>query len=133
MTTITLTLSEQTMERAQQAAAALKRPVEDVLSDILMAVLPDVHDAPEDMQAELTRLTWLDSQALWHVARSQMSAESQEQMRRLTHRQGQQPLTMEEQEQLDELRQDYGRMTLVKARAYALLSLRGGEPLLSRI
>ena len=133
MTTITLTLSEQTMERAQQAAAALKRPVEDVLSDILMAVLPDVHDAPEDMQAELTRLTWLDSQALWHVARSQMSAEAQEQMQRLTHRQGQQPLTMEEQEQLDELRQDYGRMTLVKARAYALLSLRGGEPLLSRI
>ncbi len=133
MTTITLTLSEQTMERAQQAAAALKRPIEDVLNDILMAVLPDVHDAPEDMQAELTRLTWLDSQALWHVARSQMSAESQEQMRRLTHRQGQQPLTMEEQEQLDKLRQEYGRITLVKARAYALLSLRGGEPLLSRI
>jgi hypothetical protein len=133
MTTITLTLSEQTMERAQQAAAALKRPVEDVLNEILMAVLPHVHDVPEDMQAELTCLTWLDSQALWRVARSQMSAESQEQMRWLTHRQGQQPLTIKEQEQLDKLRQDYGRMTLMKARAHALLSLRGGEPLLSRI
>jgi hypothetical protein len=84
------------------------------------------------MQAELTRMTWLDSQELWRMAREQMSAEAQEQLRQLTQVQGQRALTSKEQAQLDALRQEYGRITLLKARAYALLSLRGGEPLLDR-
>jgi hypothetical protein len=133
MTTITLTLSEQTMKQAQEAAAALQRPVEEVLSAMLSAILPTAHDAPDDMQAELTRMTWLDSQALWRIARGQLSAEAQEQLQELIHRQAQHSLVPEEQAQLDALRQEYGRMTLLKARAYALLSLRGGEPLLSRV
>ena len=133
MTTITLTLSDQTMEQAQQAAAALKRPVEEILSELLAAALPTVHDAPADMQIELTRMTWLDSQELWRIARGSMSAEAQERLQQLIHLQGQRDLTSAEQEQLDALRQAYGRTTILKARAYALLSLRGGEPLLSRV
>ena len=39
--------------------------------------------------------------------------------------------TLPEQKLLDELRREYGRITLRKARAYALLSLRGGQPLLN--
>jgi hypothetical protein len=133
MTTITLTLSERTMEQAQQAAAALQRPVEEVLRDLLAAVLPTMQDVPDDMQAELLRMTWLDSQVLWRMAREQMSAAAQKQLQHLTHLQGQRPLTPDEQVQLDTLRQEYGRMTLLKTRAYALLSLRGGAPLLSQV
>ena len=121
------------MEQAQQAAASLKRPVEEVLRDILTATLPAVQDVPADMQAELTRMTWLDSQALWQLARGHMSVEAQEQLQQLTHLQEQRPLTTQEQEHLEALRQEYGRTTLLKARAYALLSLRGGEPLLGRV
>ena len=133
MTTITLTLPERIMEQAQQAAAALQRPVEEVLSDLLVAVLPTMQDVPDDMQAALIRMTWLDSQELWRIAQEQMSAAVQKQLQQLTYLQGRRPLTPDEQAQLDALRQDYGRMTLLKARAYALLSLRGGEPLLSQI
>jgi len=133
MPTITLTLPEQTMEQAQQAATALQKPVEEVLSNILVAVLPVGHDAPADMQGELTRMAWLDSQELWRMAREQMSVAAQTQLQQLTHLQEQRPLTPAEQEQLDALRQEYGRITLIKARAYALLSLRGGEPLLRRV
>ena len=133
MTTITLTLPERTMEQAQQAAEALQRPVEDVLRDLLAAVLPTMHDVPNDMRAELTRMTWLDSQELWRMAREQMSAAAQAQLQQLTHLQGQRPLTPDEQVQLDALRHEYGRITLLKARAYALLSLRCGEPLLSQV
>ena len=133
MTTVTLTLPERTMEQAQQAAAALERPVEEVLSAILTATLPTLHEAPAEMQAELMRMTWLDSQELWRMAQGQMSAEAQEQLQQLIHLHEQRPLTVEEQAQLDALRQEYGRMTLLKARAYALLSLRGGAPLLSRL
>src|SRR5215510_2777202 len=123
MMTITLTLPERIMEQAELAAAVLQRPVEDVLRDLLAAVLPTMHDVPDDMQAELMRMTWLNSQELWRIAREQMSAAAQAQLQQLTHLQG----------QLDALRQEYGRMTLLKARAYALLSLRGGEPLLSHV
>jgi hypothetical protein len=133
MTTITLTLPEWTMEQARQAAAALQRPGEDVLRDLLAAVLPTMHDVPDEMQAELMRMTWLDSQELWRMARAQMSAAIQAQLQQLTHLQGQRPLTPDEQAPLDALRQECGRMTLWKVRAYALLSLRGGEPLLSQV
>jgi hypothetical protein len=115
MTTITLTLPERIMEQAQQAATALQRPVEEVLSDLLVAVLPTTQDVPDDMQAELIRMTWLESQELWRIAREQMSAAVQEQLQQLTHLQGQRPLTPDELAQLDALRQDYGRMTLLKA------------------
>lgn len=133
MATITLTLPERTLEQAERAAAALNRSVEEVLNEILTAALPGVNDAPADMQAELARMTWLDSPALWDLARSQMSAQAQGQIQQLSHLQGQRTLTPAEHEQLEQLREEYGRRTLLKARAYALLSLRGGEPLLSQI
>src|SRR5262245_64583372 len=125
MMTITLTLPERIMEQAEQAAAALQRPVEDVLRDLLAAVLPTMYDVPDDMQAELMRMTWLDSQELWRMAREQMPAAAQAQLQHLTYLQGQRPLTPDEQAQLSALRQEYGRMTLLKARAQALLSIRG--------
>ncbi len=106
MSTITLTLTEQTMELAQQAAVVLQRPVEEVLSDLLTAVLPAVHDVPADLQAELMRMTWFESQELWRLARSQMSTEKQEQMQQLSHLQEQRILTVKEQQQLDILRND---------------------------
>jgi len=128
---VTLHLSEAIMRRARQAATALQRPLEEVLTATLAATLPDVEDAPPDMQAELARMTWLSDSELWIVARSAMPKEQQEQLRHLAELQTQRGLTLEEQEALETLRQEYGRTTLRKARAYALLSLRGGRPLLS--
>ncbi len=98
---------------------------------MLAAVLPDVEDAPDDMRADLTRMTWLSDQELWNVARDTMLNKQQEQLQRLAEIQAQRPLTPDEQKILEELRGAYGRVTLRKARAYALLSLRGGAPLLA--
>jgi len=133
MATITLTLPDHMLGQAHQAAAILQRPVEEVLSDMLAAVLPLVCDAPADMQAELTRMTWLDNKDLWRIARDTMTSEDQTQMQQLIQLQGERSLTPMEQRQLEDLRRDYGRITLLKARAYALLSLRGGKPLLNHI
>jgi predicted anti-sigma-YlaC factor YlaD len=54
-----------------------------------------------------------------------MPEEQQQQLRTLTELRAERSLTPEEQETLEMLRQEYGRRTLYKARAYALLSLRG--------
>jgi len=84
-----------------------------------------------DTRADLARMTWLSDQELWAIARSMMTEEQQERLHYLTKLQTQRMLNQEEQEALEFLRQEYGRVTLRKARAYALLSLRGGRPLLA--
>ena len=128
---ITLHLPEVAMQRARQSASVLQRPVEKVLTAMLVATLPDVRDVPLDMRAELVRMTWLSDQKLWAIARSTMPAKQQKQFRHLTRLQTERPLTQEEQKTLEALRREYGRATLRKARAYALLSLRSGRPLLA--
>jgi uncharacterized protein YnzC (UPF0291/DUF896 family) len=60
-----------------------------------------------------------------------MAEDQQERLRHLSELPTQRPLTEEEQESLEGLRREYGYVTLRKARAYALLSLRGGRSLLS--
>lgn len=132
MQNITLQLPETTMRRAQRVANVLQHPLQQVLADMLAAALPDVDDAPVMLQAELARMTWLSNQDLWTIARSAMSHQQQMQMQILVEFQSQRPLTPEEQAALESLREEYGRVTLRKARAYALLSLRGGRPLLSK-
>jgi hypothetical protein len=128
---ITLSLPEAVMRRARRAAEAARRPVEDVLAATLVAALPEVEGAPPDMQEELARMTWLDEQALWAVAQSTLPTRKQEQLAYLAELQTQRALAAEEIADLENLRQEYGRVTLRKARAYALLSMRGGRPLLA--
>jgi len=128
---VTLYLSENVLKRAQRAAQALQRPLEEILAETLAATLPDVADAPDEMQTELARMTWLNDDELWQIARSQMSPEDQAKFEQLNQRQAEADLTPDEEQHLNQLRQIYGEITLRKARAYALLSLRGGRPLLA--
>jgi hypothetical protein len=62
-----------------------------------------------------------------------MLGEQQEQMRALAEAQITRSLTSKEQDTLDALRKEYGQITLSKAHAYALLSLRSGRPVLSTL
>lgn len=127
---ITIQLSDGLFQRATVAAASLQRSVEDVLTATLAAALPEMQDVPADMQAELARMTWLSDTDLWAIARSVISTKDQEQLRYLSELQSQRMLTDIEEAKLDSLRRTYGKVMLRKARAYALLSLRGGRPLL---
>ena len=129
METITLRLPDTLLRRAQLATRVLQCPVEELLTTTLAFALPNVDDAPPEMWPELTRMTWLSDQALWQIAHGAMPTEHQEHLRDLA--QAQRPLAEDEQAALDELRQEYGRVMLRKSRAYALLSLRGGRPLLA--
>ena len=131
--TVTLHLPGTVMRRAKRAANALQRSIEEVLTDILAANLPDVDQAPVEMQSELARMSWLSNEQLWSITREMMSDKEQKQLRQLSERKPQRPLTQQEEEDLHALRQAYGRVTLRKARAYALLSLRGGRPLLAEV
>lgn len=128
MTTVTLNLPEPILQRANKAAAVLHRSLEEVLAATLASALPDVEDIPDDMQAELLQMTWLDDRELLNIAHGQMPVHEQTQLATLGKRMDR--LTYQERQSLQALRESYGRITLRKARAYALLSLRGGKELL---
>lgn len=123
---VTLHLSDTTFERARMAARALQRPIEDVLSDALAAAFPSIQDAPAEMQRELAELTWLSDEGLWTVAHSAMPLAHQQRLRELDKLNSSRSLTVEEMAELESLREEYGRFTLRKARAFAVLSMRGG-------
>ena len=127
----TLSLPEAVIRRARRTAEAARCPLEDVLTATLVAELPDVEGAPPDMQEELMRMTWLDLQTLWAIAQSSLSTRKQEQLDYLAELQTQRALTAAKTADLESLRQEYGRATLRKAQAYALLTIRGGRPLLA--
>ncbi len=128
MTTITLELPESLALRAGRAAQAMHRPVEEVITAMLDGVLPLLDDVPADMQAELMEMTWIDDDALLSIADATMSDEDQQRLVDLSGRDG---LAADEQKELENLQDSYGKLTLRKARALALLSVRSGKRLLA--
>ena len=129
MTTITLDLSESLVRQASQAARLMHRPLEQVLVALLEAALPPLDDCPPKLQTQLIEMTWLSDNVLTDIAKSSMSEPDRLCLADLGLRAG--ALTAAEQEELALLRECYGDLTLRKARAYALLSIRGGERLLA--
>ncbi len=101
--------------------------------DDLASFLADVHNdcTRADIATDLALMASLSDKDLWMIARSAMSVRDQEMLAYLSELQSQRDLSDSEITKLDTLRQTYGQVTLRKARAYALLSLRGGKPLLA--
>ena len=98
-----------------------------------MAVgLPDVHDVPDSVRSELLQMTFFEEESLWQIAKGEMASAEQRELQALLDVQ-QRPLFPQEQVRLQELRESYGKAMLRKARAYALLSLRSGQPLLAAL
>lgn len=132
MATLTFEVSDSLLTRAREAAEALNRPLEDVLVGALAVGLPDVHDVPDSVRSELLQMTFFDEDSLWQIAKGEMTSAEQRELQALLDVQ-QRPLFPQEQVRLQELRESYGKVTLRKSRAYALLSLRSGEPLLAAL
>lgn len=129
--TITLSLPEKVVQQARQAAQASHRPFEEVIVATLAASLPNFDDVPAALQSELAEMSWLNDRELWQIARSMLKSPQETELQHLVEIQKERQLSDSEEKALDALRHEYGRITLCKARAYALLSLRGGQPLLA--
>lgn len=124
---VTLVLSDALLERARHTAEALGEPLETVLTATLAAGLPDVENVPAEMRQELARMIWASDTDLRAIAHAELAAAMQAELEQLNARQAEQSLSEREAEKLEALRLEYARMTLRKARAYALLSLRNGN------
>jgi hypothetical protein len=123
--TVTLKMPTPVYRRAQNAATALRRPMEEVLVDTLSVALPPLDDVPQEMVSELAAMIALSNEALWKIARSVMPTKKQTILRSLSRARRKRELPPPETRKLRELQQEYGRITLRKAQAYALLHHRG--------
>ena len=130
MTAVTLDLPDSLVRQAHQAARLMQRPLEQVLAAVLEAALPGLDDVPSELQTRLLEMTWLGDGSLLTIARSTLSEPEQQRLADLGQRAA--GLTSEEQAELELLRERYGAVTLQKARAYALLSIRSGKALLGQ-
>lgn len=123
---VTIDLPDPIYRQLQQTARKTKRRLEDVLLQTIAGNLPPgTEDAPAAMQADLQALQWIDDNALWAVARSQISLEQQARQEYLLAQNQRGVLSPEERAELDRLGDMVDRLTLKKAYAYALLRWRG--------
>jgi tRNA(Arg) A34 adenosine deaminase TadA len=99
-----------------------------VLTAMLDGVVPSLDDVPGDMRTALVEMTWWDDARLMQAADAMMSEEDQARMVELSTDGPSSPAAHQE---LEALRTAYGQITLRKARATALLSIRSGKRLLA--
>ena len=125
---VTVQIPQPLYHRLEHAAVCLQKPVEDLLTETLQAVLPPADEIPASIQAEIAALDGLDDAKLRDVAESEMALKNQQALDHLLDLQSMRPLTDDEAARLERLRADYGRILLRKARAFALLAERG-QPL----
>lgn len=76
-------------------------------------------------------MTWWSDHELAAITNLTLSGQEQERLAELSARADE--LSLEEGQELPALRQCYGELTLRKARAFALLSLRSGKSLLGSV
>ncbi len=123
--TVTLTMPESIYRRVKRSAEALRRPPEEIIVETLNVALPGADDVPLEMAEELPTMRALPDKKLWEMARNVMPAKQQARLRALSAAQRERALKLAELQKLDDLLQAYGRITLRKAQAYALLHERG--------
>ncbi len=123
--TITLNLPTPVYQRVKRAAEATRSPVEEVIVETLDMALPSLNDVPPEMAGELAAMSTLADKTLWEIARQMMPARHQARLRVLSAAQHERSLRPSEVRKLDDLLREYGRITLRKAHAYALLHKRG--------
>lgn len=121
----TLTLPEDVYQRARLIAEETSQPIDQVLIDYLRTLSAPLPVLAADEEAELDAMKHLSDDALWTMAREQMSASLQSQMQHLMDGNSKGTLAAEEQTTLENLVERGQRLMLRKSEAAALLTQRG--------
>lgn len=122
---VTINLSENVYRQIKRAAELVRRPVDEVMAEAVVAAAP-VMDAPAfPLRAELAQMAYLNDAALWRAARSTLSKDQRQQLEALHDKQQRTGLSPAEQAQEQALTNLYRETLLVRAQAVALLQQRG--------
>jgi hypothetical protein len=126
--TVTLQLPEELHHRFAAAAAATGRSLEEILLHAIRIGSPPAwDDAPPEHQAELAAMDRFDDDALWKLARGRRSGAEMARHDELLEESAAGALGDARRSELEMLRREADRFTLVKAHAAVLLRWRGHD------
>ena len=125
--TLTLHLPDQLYARLQQRAQESNRTLEAELLEVLSTAVPADESLPHPLAEDVARLDDMDDAELWQAARSRLSEEASAQLEDLHFERQREGLSESEARTLAELVGQYERSMLIRARAAALLKLRGHD------
>lgn len=119
----TVQLPKLLFDRLARMAELAHRPVAEYIAQSLDVVVP--FDAPLEVQASLANMINLSDRALWDATQSALRSVEDNRLRQLNHVAGERDLNATEQAELDRLMEVYYFSVLQRARAFAILKLRG--------
>lgn len=122
---IAVNLPESAYRRLQRAAGITHRSFDELLLDVVNVALSVPPELPEEITDDLAAMSVFNDDALWAASESSLSPAQQRRLRQLNQAGGARPLTPAEQDEQTALLELYDRSVLKRARALALLSLRG--------
>lgn len=124
---ITVNLPEHLYDRLRQQAAQAHRTVEEELVTALASVTSSIEALPNDLQAAIDSLAFLDDHLLWRAAQQRLSRRDFDQMESLQFKRQREGLTEAEMSNLAELVRRSEQIMLVRAEAAVLLKERGHD------
>lgn len=122
---VTLSLPDVLHEQIKAAAQRSRRSLEDVLVEIVTALVPALGAASKDTRIELAEMAFLNDAALWHAARGGMAPEQRARLEELHEKQQRSGLDAAERSEEQALLGLYHEALLVRAQAAVLLKQRG--------
>ena len=122
---IAVRVPESAYRRLKHAAGITHRSFDDLLLDVMNVALSVPVELPEEITDDLAAMSILSDDALWAASESSLSPAQQRRLGQLNQAGGSRPLTPAEKDEQAESLELYDRSVLRRARALALLSLRG--------
>jgi hypothetical protein len=124
--TVAIQMPQSLYHRLERLSELTRRPLEDLVVQTLSVGVPPLpDDLPAEMRHDLMVLEGLDDDALWQVARGEISPERRKQHSLLLEKNSLGTISEPEQATLARLRQEADQLMLRKAYAYVLLKWRG--------
>jgi hypothetical protein len=125
MSDYVLTVPEEVYARARQIAEDTSQLVDEVMIEYLRTLSTPLPTLPPDEEAELDALKNLSDDALWTIAREQMSDDLQVRMQDLMDKNSIGTITSDEYTELEGLVERGQQLMVRKSEAAALLTQRG--------
>jgi hypothetical protein len=119
----TIQLPKPLFDRLARMAEMANRPVAEYIAQSLDVTVP--LDAPPNVQAMLANMINLSDRALWDATQPSLQPMDDNRLRQLNHLTGERDLTAIEYVELNKLMDAYYSSVLQRARAFAILKLRG--------
>jgi hypothetical protein len=126
MQPITIELPESVMRQLLRMAAATQQSIETLVAQSVLSNLPpSAENAPPEIQAELLAMQTLSTDELLAIAQAEAEAAQWYRHSELLEQNQEGQLSLDEGQELTDLRQTADQLMLRKAYAWALLRWRG--------